>query len=702
MNPTLDHSSRRFLVWGRRASRVFLPVLVVATVPMVMSSAPVGAQASPGISWSVVPSPATPPTQYNSLSGVSCSSSTFCAAVGTLNEMWNGSAWSVVPAPPTPSGLNGVSCSGPSSCMAVGGSGSESWDGSIWSTVPIGLSGTSSTLNAVSCTSPTACTAVGDYAPIVTCPPKPPCDQLYQATLIESWNGSDWSVVLSPNAPSFLADELTGVSCTDPSACTAVGYADSNGALNQTLIESWNGTAWSIVPSPNTPDNQPDSLTAVSCSSSTACTAVGIDAVDGLENQTLIESWNGSVWSIVPSPNTSSIQNNTLSGVSCSTPSACTAVGTYTPYDPNQSSIALTLTESWDGSFWSIVPSPDPSPTQENSLQSVSCLGPPACMAVGLLAASTSSETAQPLIESSMSISNGEAPAITSIAQASFTAGSAGTFAVTSTGSPIAFLSESGPLPDGVSFIDNGDGTATLSGTPASGSAGTYPIVIAAGNGVSPYATQSFTLTVRGPPTTSILIPSNGATLSGSTYLDASAANATSVEFLLFGGSYGYNAPVLCTATSTIYGWLCGWNTTTVPNGSYTLVSLATNSTGTGAAGVSIAVANPTTSVLIPSNGATLSGSTYLDASASNATSVEFLLFGGTYGYNAPVLCTATSTIYGWLCGWNTTTVPNGSYTLVSLATNSTGGAGAADISVTVNNPTVSSAESSVFTYPSQ
>ena len=56
---------------------------------------------------------------------------------------------------------------------------------------------------------------------------------------------------------------------------------------------------------------------------------------------------------------------------------------------------------------------------------------------------------------------------------------------------------------------------------------------------------------------------------------------------------------------------------------------------GTHAVGVSITVKNPapTTSVLIPSSGATLSGSTYLDASASNATSVEFLLFGGTYGY---------------------------------------------------------------------
>jgi len=75
----------------------------------------------------------------------------------------------------------------------------------------------------------------------------------------------------------------------------------------------------------------------------------------------------------------------------------------------------------------------------------------------------------------------------------------------------------------------------------------------------------------------------------------------------------------------------------------------------------------PTTSVLIPSKGAALSGTAAtLDASASNATSVEFLLFGGTYGFSAPVICTATATLYGWLCAWNTTTLPNGSYVLVS------------------------------------
>ena len=192
------------------------------------------------------------------------------------------------------------------------------------------------------------------------------------------------------------------------------------------------------------------------------------------------------------------------------------------------------------------------------------------------------------------------------------------------------------------------------------------------------------------PPTTSVLIPSNGATLTGSTLLDASASNATSVEFQLFGGIYGFFGPVLCTATPTYYGWLCSWNTTTVPNGSYVLSSLAFNSTGSAYSmgGVNITVNNPpTTSVLIPSNGATVSGSTLLDASASNATSVELRLFGGIYGFNAPVLCTATPTYYGWLCSWNTTTVPNGSYVLSSEAFNSTGSAfSVGGVNITVSN----------------
>ena len=144
----------------------------------------------------------------------------------------------------------------------------------------------------------------------------------------------------------------------------------------------------------------------------------------------------------------------------------------------------------------------------------------------------------------------------------------------------------------------------------------------------------------------------------------------------------------LCTATPTNYGWLCSWNTTTVPNGTYALVSEASGAGGSAfSSGVSITVSNPpTTSVLIPSSGATLSGSTPLDASASNATSVEFRLFGGTYGSHAPVLCTATPTYYGWLCSWNTTTVPNGSYALVSEASGAGGSAFSSGVGITVSN----------------
>jgi hypothetical protein len=90
-----------------------------------------------------------------------------------------------------------------------------------------------------------------------------------------------------------------------------------------------------------------------------------------------------------------------------------------------------------------------------------------------------------------------QAPAITSGNAVNFTVGAPGSFSVQTTGSPAASITESGALPSGVSFTDNGDGTATLAGTPASGTSGSYPLTITAANGVSPAATQSFTVTVN-------------------------------------------------------------------------------------------------------------------------------------------------------------------------------------------------------------
>ena len=93
-----------------------------------------------------------------------------------------------------------------------------------------------------------------------------------------------------------------------------------------------------------------------------------------------------------------------------------------------------------------------------------------------------------------------EAPSVTSGSSTTFTAGSAGTFTVTTSGFPAPALTETGSLPSGVTLIDNGDGTASLAGTPAAGTGGVYPFTITANNGVGSAATQSFTLTVDEAP----------------------------------------------------------------------------------------------------------------------------------------------------------------------------------------------------------
>src|SRR5690606_9143185 len=88
-----------------------------------------------------------------------------------------------------------------------------------------------------------------------------------------------------------------------------------------------------------------------------------------------------------------------------------------------------------------------------------------------------------------------EAPAITSAATATFPLGAATTFTITTGGFPAPAVTLSGALPAGVTFADNGDGTATLTGTPTAG--GSFALSITAANGIGANAVQSFTLTVN-------------------------------------------------------------------------------------------------------------------------------------------------------------------------------------------------------------
>jgi hypothetical protein len=92
-----------------------------------------------------------------------------------------------------------------------------------------------------------------------------------------------------------------------------------------------------------------------------------------------------------------------------------------------------------------------------------------------------------------------KAPTITSDNNAAFGVGEPGAFTVETTGYPIPDITIEGVLPAGVEFADKGDGTATLGGTPVTGSGGVYPLTITASNGLDPDAVQAFELTVNEP-----------------------------------------------------------------------------------------------------------------------------------------------------------------------------------------------------------
>jgi hypothetical protein len=302
--------------------------------------------------WSIVTSPNTSATQGNYLFDVTCTSASDCWAVGwgggqTLIEHWNGTTWFIVTSP-NAGGLRGVTCTSASDCWAVGGTLIEHWNGTAWSIVP--SPNTSASLNDVTCASASDCWAVGHYRV-----------GIYNQTLIEHWNGTAWSIVTSPNTSTTQSNQLGGVTCTSASNCLAVGsYYNVSIIKNQphhTLIERWNGTAWSIVTSPDI-----GGLGGITCTSASDCWAVG--------GQTLTEHWNGTAWSSVNSP-------GGPNDVTCASASDCWAVGSFFTGDAWQ-----TLTEHWNGTAWSIVTSPN-NATVENYLNGVTCTSASDCWAVG-------------------------------------------------------------------------------------------------------------------------------------------------------------------------------------------------------------------------------------------------------------------------------------------------------------------------------
>jgi hypothetical protein len=236
-----------------------------------------------------------------------------------------------------------------------------------------------SELAGVACSGASACTAVGEF-------------QRHGGvfTLAERWNGTVFSVQPTPSRASPPAfSVLSGVSCPAASECTAVGSYTTSSFRGFTLAERWDGTAWSIQRTANRsgPAVTVNRLSGVSCPTASTCTAVG-SYKNGDQTFPLAERWNGTAWSLQPLPSPPGAFASSLAAVSCSTSNACIAVGTFSGSDGED----LPLAERWDGSIWSI--QPVPSPTSEGGkLAGVSCSAVGACTAVGQFLDRTGAQT---------------------------------------------------------------------------------------------------------------------------------------------------------------------------------------------------------------------------------------------------------------------------------------------------------------------
>ncbi len=370
----------------RRISLLALLFLLVA------GAAPRAAAAS----WSIQPVPNPSGSLATLMNGVSCISSQFCIAVGEYNfkassaggnssavaERWNGQKWAIQKLPPRSgakdSELSGILCTSSHFCIAVGSytnkaggqfTLAERWNGSKWSiqATPNPSNAFGNTLNGTSCASSTSCTAVGGTAKEPGLGGKP---------LAEHWNGTNWSLQVAPSPPGGTFG-FAAVSCA-PSACVAVGSYDDSSSNTLTFAEGWNGTGWSLQTTQNPGPGFDDVLTGVSCISSGACTADG-QYFNGSEVVPLAERWDGTSWTVQSMPPPTNATGTTLQGISCASGNACTAVGSSF----SKSGGSPTLAEVWNGIAWSIQKTPNPTGFAESSLSAVSCLLSGPCTAIG-------------------------------------------------------------------------------------------------------------------------------------------------------------------------------------------------------------------------------------------------------------------------------------------------------------------------------
>jgi hypothetical protein len=389
-----------------------------ASVLAVAAAGPAGAAAG-GI-WQVVPSANQQTNQVtdSSFSSLSMSGATDGWAVGQfmdssafghpLAEHWNGTRWTHVSTPQPAgqqAGLAGVDELSPADVWAVGTSTTggvagdepliEHWDGKVWSIVsgaslPAGATGV---LNAVGGTGPADLWAVGYTIS---------ADQSQQQVLFENFDGTSWQQVPFPTQES--ACDPGGSSCfLDPKAVAATSPDDvwvvgtilePNPTGN--FIAHWNGTAWHVVHPPCLEGSKVvarcsgattdlNGLSGVTAISATDAWAAGHEGNVNNENFNIpyVLHWTGKRWSLVKTPNPGAhAEGSQLNGITALSATDIWAVGQTEGLNGG----IRPVTEQFNGTTWTLVPSPVPgrvSSPPDDSLAGVTSPGPGLVFAVG-------------------------------------------------------------------------------------------------------------------------------------------------------------------------------------------------------------------------------------------------------------------------------------------------------------------------------
>ena len=278
-----------------------------------------------------------------------------------LVERYDGAGWrlEVVPSPGAGAVLRSVACAAASWCVAVGSAGAsddpaqqeallETWDGGRWWLGGVPALPRPSSFESVECRTATSCKAVGWSSASGVATP-----------FVDSWDGHGWRLVSLP-FPSQGANDggfLRSIACPGPSRCLAAGLLSTNdgGDGTATLAEAWSGAAWKLLdtPSPEVLSGDMSALQAIACPAVATCFAAGSYARGNVFNtmdQTLVEAWNGSAWSQVPAAALGAGRQSALSAIACPGATLCLAAG----WSADAAQSRRGLVETWNGRSWSV------------------------------------------------------------------------------------------------------------------------------------------------------------------------------------------------------------------------------------------------------------------------------------------------------------------------------------------------------------